>query len=351
MPLYASDAGRWTKCFAAPKFAAIVPPTPPSDAAREGTCAAWVAECVINGDAGTAADMIGRVHRNGWEVDREMAMHVQGYLDVVQGRGDTANAEVEAELFGGAVTMRIDNVQIIGDILYIDEFKYGHDVVEHINNAQLLTEAAGLLGYPAWRTAELSVYQPRSAHPAGVWRTDYQPRSSITEWAEYVRQVVAAAEAPEPYATPGVQCNNCPAASRCFALGRATYRVIDMIAERETYNLTDAELSVELGFLETADSMLRARANAIRAEAEGRIAAGRIVQGWGLASGQGQRRWRYGLDVTAAMLGVPVVEMSEAKPRSPASLEKEGVKVPVELTTRPTTAPKLKRISIGDVFK
>ena len=43
-----SAAHRWTKCSAAPLFASRAGPQPTSDPAREGTCAAWVAELMLD---------------------------------------------------------------------------------------------------------------------------------------------------------------------------------------------------------------------------------------------------------------------------------------------------------------
>ena len=82
MLLRPSAAHRWWRCSASISATRLPDALPEEDqdAAREGTCAAWVAECVINGDASSAADMLGRSHENGWEVDDDMVRHVQEYM-------------------------------------------------------------------------------------------------------------------------------------------------------------------------------------------------------------------------------------------------------------------------------
>ena len=98
-PQTASQRVRRSGCTAAcPLTHRWIVLTQDGDAAREGTCAAWVAELVINGDATCAEDMLGKVHANGWEVDEEMVKHINAYLAILpadgQGRGVHADASI-----------------------------------------------------------------------------------------------------------------------------------------------------------------------------------------------------------------------------------------------------------------
>ena len=84
-----SAAHRWTKCSAAPLFASRAGPQPTSDAAREGTCAAWVAELMLTDQPVE----VGMMHENGWEVDPDMIGHMQEYADICRaGSTKTARA-------------------------------------------------------------------------------------------------------------------------------------------------------------------------------------------------------------------------------------------------------------------
>src|SRR5690606_24506915 len=76
-----SASSIWTKCAANPRISEHAKTVAQdSDAAREGTCAAWVAECVLNGSFATADDMIGMTHPNQWLVTDEMAYFVGEYV-------------------------------------------------------------------------------------------------------------------------------------------------------------------------------------------------------------------------------------------------------------------------------
>ena len=78
-----SAAHRWTKCSAAPLFASRAGPQPTSDAAREGTCGAWVAELMLTNQPVE----VGMTHPNGWEVDADMIGHMQEYADICRADG------------------------------------------------------------------------------------------------------------------------------------------------------------------------------------------------------------------------------------------------------------------------
>jgi hypothetical protein len=124
------------------------------------------------------------------------------------------------------------------------------------------------------------------------------------------------------------------------------YDLHDTIAHTAQYNLVPDALGTELDFIERAESLLSARANAIRAEAEARISAGAIVPGWVMKSGRGQRVWAHPPEMLRMLLGT---DITVTKLRTPADVEREGVTIPDALTKRPTTKPKLARMTPGDV--
>ena len=124
-----SAAAQWMRCGLS-AYAPLDRPEEDGDAAREGTCAAWVAELVINGDATDAADLLGRVHKNGWEVDEEMVKHINAYLAILPEHG-------RAEVF-----MQTEQLEGTADhigVNVITDLKYGYRVVEAVGNWQLLT--------------------------------------------------------------------------------------------------------------------------------------------------------------------------------------------------------------------
>ena len=78
-------------------------PDEEGDEAREGTCAAWVAECCINDDI-SPWDFVDETHENGWIVDADMARHLEPYVKMARGRTE-AFAENFVSVEMGAITL------------------------------------------------------------------------------------------------------------------------------------------------------------------------------------------------------------------------------------------------------
>ena len=123
MILRPSNAHRWMSC-AMSAHAQATRPVQPTDAAREGTCAAWVAELLY---AGTHRpdDLVGTFHENGWEVDREMVDHIAEYVTVLK-RYEHAQTEVFMQ-HGSGLQGTADCIGWTStDLLYVTDLKYGY---------------------------------------------------------------------------------------------------------------------------------------------------------------------------------------------------------------------------------
>ena len=127
MILRPSSAHLWINCAGYPRLSATLPPEAPSDPAREGTCAAWVAEMVLTGQAATPTALIGQAHENGWVVDRAMANHIHGYIDVLRSHGGTVYAEQRVVL--NALVQGTPDAAAVCDngTLHVDDLKYGFE--------------------------------------------------------------------------------------------------------------------------------------------------------------------------------------------------------------------------------
>ena len=218
MILRPSSAHQWMRCG----MVAKTPPDRPeaqNDAALEGTCAAWVAEVVINGDATTAEDLLGRSHSNGWVVDEDMVRHMQSYLDIVQ-RHQNGRAEVfRSHPLGLQGTLDFEGISADGRITYITDLKYGYDVVEARENWQLLCYLWLLLTtlpaekYPPM--VQLAIYQPRALHRDGPYRKWVL---GIDEYMPYMEQITRRIQNVENMAVSGDHCKHCLLAYGCEAL-------------------------------------------------------------------------------------------------------------------------------------
>lgn len=351
-----SGSSIWTKCAANPKISAATQFVPEeSDAAREGTCAAWVADCVLKGDAASCADMLGETHpENGWLVTSDMVHHVQGYVNAVRKRGTSVSAEQRVNLsptIGG--TFDSSNVSYSGDTLYVDDLKYGYGIVE-VDTPQLVIYGKGeliRLNNPDIRYVVLSIYQPRAWHVDGIHRST--PRMTVEELNVLADWVIVRGElcqAVVPIATPGKHCEHCKGASECEALARSVYSAFTVIEGTRQGRMNAEELAKELDFLELCEKLVKARKTAVDAEGEQRIKSGEYVQGWGMKDKYGHRKFKFPLAIVKTLTGI---DPYKQKPLTPAEMESEGASPDIinTLSSAPFVGRKLGRVTSKDIGK
>lgn len=298
-----SNAHRWVPCSAAPLFASHVPPQRPSDPAREGTCAAWVAETVLCGDAPDAASLIGTVHANGWDVDDEMASLVQDYIDLIRSTPGRHFVEQHVTL-SDRIAGTLDSATLTpGGMLIVRDLKYGRRLVEP-DTPQLIIYAGAMLGVvgPVQRV-RTEIYQPRGFHPRGVHRhRDWTPEQ-IWQICQHYDTRAQACHAPDPVATPGPQCLDCEGASRCAALAATVANMCTLVEMPGDRQKTPAEMADGLQFLRWAKRIVCAAAQAAETEALARHMDGYTLPGWGLIARLGQTKVTASADAVRAITG------------------------------------------------
>lgn len=351
MDLRPSSAHIWTHCAAQPRMAAIVPPEVPTDPAREGTCAAWVAEMVLTGAEPDCAAMVGQSHENGWLIEIDMARRIQKYVDLVRSYGGKIDVERKVRL-NPYIAGTPDCYAVLTDsVLRVDDLKYGFGVVEPFQNHQISIYAAAVLRHLDSRGVKINrvvigVYQPRAYHPAGIHRTWSVYPETLMEFVHTIEVAGEAAQSPTAPATAGEHCEYCPAAATCPVVARANYRTYTAICTDQQRHMSAAEMVEELDFLRVASDMLKGRMSAVTAEAEARIVKGEHLPGWHMEQRAGQRRFKFSAAVVWALTGInPEV----AKMVTPAELERlgaDGVAV-AALTETPRTKPALRKIAPG----
>lgn len=350
--LRCSAADRWSRCALSAHLEnlPVALPDEELEAAREGTCAAWVAETIINGDATCVEDMVGKIHKNGVEVDEDMARFIRPYVEkMMTRRGARAEVYREAVHQDGSVKVAgtLDCESWDGDTFCIDDLKYGFGIVE-ATTRQILAYAmlAFLSGVraPKWR---LSIYQPRAIHPEGDYRSVEYTEAELMEkintlWSEAVVTVTA------QQATPGEQCMYCSAANGCMALTKTVYAMWKPLTDRLFVQPSPQQLSDELEMISRLSDLLKARKTAVETEASVRLKQGEFISGWAIMPTTGNRKFKFPADVIEAFTGVsPIVESV----CTPAELERRGAsKVIVDaLSEKPTVGYKLGRYNPSTV--
>lgn len=344
-----SSAFKWSNCAASPTFETAAGPEEITDAAREGTCAAWVAECVLRGDANSSDDLVGRNHSNGWLVTLDMAYYVQKYINHVRSRGGVVSAEqvvVICAFIQG--TLDSSSISFTDDTLYVDDLKFGMEPVDVFENPQLVLYGGGeflRLGRPAHiRKVRLGIYQPRAFHHLGPYR--YWDLT-IDELMMHLGGLMTAGhecQKPNPIATPGPWCRRCTGAKGCEAVTHTLYRGFEFISKSANYReLTDEELSAELDAIDMLSKLLKARRSAIEPDAESRLRKTGL-RGYYLKPRVGNRAFKYAPEVIKAMTGVDPIEKTMC---TPAELERRGARPDIVefLTEKPQLPRKLERLS------
>jgi hypothetical protein len=347
MLLRPSASSIWINCAGYPKLAATMPPEESSDPAREGTCAAWVAEMVLTGEYENCAAMIGVQHDNGWLVESAMARHIQGYVDMLCSYGGAVHAERRVVLNEYVAGTPDSFAVCTGDTLRLDDLKYGFEIVEPTTPQVTIYAGAvvRMLGVDIKRI-ELGIYQPRAYHPSGIHRTRSITISELNRDIERIERAAEAAQDINAMCVAGAWCRRCEAAVKCSAVAHETYRAVAKMHNAQERQMTAPELAEELAFLQLAEAMFKGRRDAIHAEAEARFKRGEHIPGWHIEQGYGQRRWKVQPATIAMLTGI---DPTSGKMVTPAELERQGAdpKVLEALTETPRTKAKLAPIPDG----
>ena len=331
-----SGAHRWTKCSAAPLFASRAGPQPTNDAAREGTCAAWVAELLLT-DVPVA---VGMTHENGWEVDATMIGHMQDYAEIC--RADGGQMWVEENLrLNKSIGGTADCATLADGLLTIRDLKYGFRLVEPDSPQLIIYAAAALVSMETPATAiRTEIYQPRGFHRDGPrrWR-DWTP-DEIRAKAAWIIERADECYKPDPIATPGSHCLYCDGAVGCVALQQTTatsLAIAEMTGHRDR---TPSELSQALRFYRSALEIITAAAKATETEAEARAKRGERLPGWGLTPRLGQTRVKVSPAAIKALTGI---DATKTVPMGIGELRAAGLTVAqlAVITERPNTGHKL----------
>jgi hypothetical protein len=324
------------------------PPEEESQAAREGTAAHWAAEQILRSFIDPSlqvlihSDLVGQTAPNGVVVDDEMCESAQVYVDDILYTCTQQGISVR-ELH---IEERTDPIPEIHDLcwgtpdcwafhvgtrtLYLWDFKHGHKGVEEVENEQLITYSLDALrkvtaGRPLddhGITVDYRIVQPRC----------YDGRPAVNQWVvpavelrahvNWIQSKVAEALEIGAMCHTGPQCGICEAAGICPALRESTTTVVDVIAMAGVEPPSDDALSYELQVARRAETILKARREALEATLEHRLRSGVRVPGWGLEQGYGKRQWKKGDDEVYALGDILGVDLRDTRPCTPAQADK-----------------------------
>lgn len=343
----ATSLPRLMACHGSRLMGGILPPVTTNTETRdEGIAAHYVATAVASGQF-TIEELIDRKAPNGVYITVEMAEHVSDYLTALTSRGANLTLEWSHVLQGQnwCVNGRADHMGFTGDTLYIDDFKYGHRLVEPENNWTLIAHAiSACLGLPEKPTrCVLTIHQPRGYHPDGPVRSVVYMLDQI--WA-FFQELDRNLSSLSDELRTGEHCSLCHALASCPAANRAAMNAIDASEMAFDDDMSDANLSAQLDTMDRAAKALSDRKKALEELALHRLKSGRVIENYSIERQLGNRTWQSHLDATTLML-LTGVDLTEKKLLTPAKAEKMGVSETLvkTLSYRPESGAKLKRVS------
>lgn len=350
-----SRSSYWSKCAAYQRFTSDMPKQKLGDSARGGICAAWLANKILKApDEMTCSDLIGEPDPSGWLVTSEMAADVQLYVDLVRSYGGEVTGE---ELVTASkvplIEGRLDSsITIVTDgILRIIDLKYGRSSVETTASQLICYGYAKFLKTPARAITEihLSIYQPRSFHVDGIYRTRVVTPEQLTAEFKKLFEMALEGEKPDSFATAGPHCSDCQAAAGCLTLAHTSYKLIEFVSERDHREMSANELSRELDLIEECEKTILARFKAVKAEAEARVDK-EFIPGWSKVAKLGNSVFNIPGTTVQLLTGVDPWKKTIC---TPAELIRRGAtEAEVKnITVRPSIGRKLSRITANDVAK
>lgn len=318
----------------------------------EGIAAHWlVDQCAVK-TWNKPDHYIDQKAANGVFITSEMAGHVSDYLATVRMPNIEDAFEYETGFAGNnfEIASRIDHFLYdhIGDVLHINDFKYGYKIVEPKENWTLIAHAIGLCVRWPLAPAKVSfgIFQPRARHRDGVYRNWV---ISYDDLMTLYNQIVNNLDNLTNDLRTGPNCRRCPAMVFCPASSAAGHTAVEESTLAFSENLSNDELSLEMDILRAAQRNLETRLDALEQLAMFRLKKGEIITNYAVEHGKGNWAWRKG--VTAEKLAMLTgKDLTNSKLLTPAQARR---KINNDLVTdtlfdvlaeRPSTGVKLRRI-------
>jgi len=325
-----------------------------SDDRREGRAAHFIALEVLSGRFTDVIEFVDRKVEGVW-ITVEMAEAVDPFVQDVLSRTvtdgvpygatihieETVNFQLSPEV---QINCRLDlatydpNTQT----LTVDELKYGHRIVEPVDNWQLVAEAMGWIIKHQIAPAKiiLNIHQPRPHHPDGKKRSwEFESYQRFEQ--AYLRMAEKLANITFDTHT-GDHCYKCPALTSCTAARRTGYNMVDMSATAFNDKLDNEELSHEILLLRKALARGKGLLEAYEELLTHRYNDGQFFNDWYTEPTYANTRFRSG--VTPEMIkAVSGIDITVKKLPTPKQAERAGISPLIlqAFTERPSTGFKL----------
>lgn len=313
-----SSLPRFMICTGSAKYTL---PEEETEAAKEGTAAHDNLEHYFK----TSTHL--SVAKNGVTIDDDMKFYTEKYASKIP---ENAVAEVQVEYNPAGNVYVVGHVDYHwfednGETLVVMDYKYGHRIVDVVENWQLMGYAIGLiLKYQKnFSKIKLMICQPRPHHIDGFVRSidvttgDLERR--YMQLADRIEKFLV-----QPMLQTSDKCRYCPAAKEaCPAFNGAFYNVIDFLHSHVLNDsISNENLSQMIKTYDRVKDIMKIKGEAIDDLAKDRLQKGEVVPGYVINKTFGNRKWKADIkpETFKAMTGM---EMTKQVVKSPAEIEKE----------------------------
>ena len=277
----------------------------------EGNAAHWLSQQLFNG-----VDVpVNSKAYNGFVVTQEMFDHVNEYLSEL----DAGEMEVDTSWSGTGfgVFGRCDHRKWRPETgtLVIEDFKYGHRIVEPKMNWTLISHAIGTISRLQIQPEYIKfiIHQPRPYHPDGTtrsWNIGYD------DLMKMMYQVIDRLSEPTDELSTNPFCGSCDANAICPAARKAGYNAVDVADIALPDDMTPEQIGRELDLLERAYETIKNRRDSVHELATYKVTNGAVIENRMLDKRYAHKKWKphvtpemlqmlSGVDVSKAGLVTP----------------------------------------------
>lgn len=298
-------------------------------AADDGTAWHWVIEMML----ANKAVQVNNVAPNGVVIDDDMIYYAKMVINELAGKkvfnefpikynpSDKCNCEI---------TGTCDSWWEEGDTLYVNDFKYGFNLVECENNWQLLSYAFGvMMSHPdsaKFKRVVLSIMQPRPHHEDGWYR-----KIELSADALYAFFQELGARVEEYFNNGGVlktgaYCKYCTgAAESCTAFNKSFCAALEFTEhDVQVDKLSNDELDRYLVAADRAQEILKIKREAVEFTVKSKLNNGEKIGDWHNVETFGHRKWNASFNVKDVEL-ISGLKLTTEEVISPAQAEKKGL--------------------------
>lgn len=300
-----------------------------SKASEEGTAWHWVIELILTGKKVE----VNMVAPNGVTVDDDMLYYANKVTQELQDKKVFSEYPITYRPnpnFNCEITGTVDSWWEEGDTLYINDFKYGFNLVEVEKNWQLMSYAFGVLtSHPEpqkFKSIVMCIMQPRPHHEDGWYRS---VELSVEGLYSYYQELGARVE--EYFTQGGVlktgkHCKYCVGtAQSCAAFNKSFCAALEFTEQDIMVDkLTNDELDRYLVATERAQEILKIKKEALTYTAQSKLNNGEKIGDWHNVETFGHRKWNASFKVDQVEL-LSGIKLTEETIISPAQAEKKGL--------------------------